>query len=65
MGRLIGVRMSVKRVKQFSELSERERFNLRKRLLKRSYKEGRWLLDNVRCVKTSKKELCKECGCFK
>lgn len=57
--------MSVKRVKQFSELSERERFNLRKRLLKRSYKEGRWLLDNVRCVKTSKKELCKECGCFK
>ena len=46
----------MKRVRQFSELSEKERFKLKKKLLKRSYREGRWLLNNVRCVRPSSEE---------
>jgi hypothetical protein len=41
----------MKRVRQFSDLSERELFKLRKRLLKRSYKMNRHLLNDVRCVR--------------
>lgn len=40
----------MKKVKQFCELSKRELFKLRKKILKRSYKNGTWLLNNVRCV---------------
>ena len=46
----------MKKVRQFSELSEKELFKLRKRILKRSYKKGTWLLNNLRCVRPTKKE---------
>lgn len=44
-----------KKIKRFSDLSEKELFKLRKKRLKRSYKEGRCLLENVICVAPSKK----------
>lgn len=42
-----------KKVVQFSELSDYQREQLRKKVLKRSYKRGTWLLNNVRCVRPS------------
>jgi len=41
----------MKKIRQFSELSERELEKLRKKMLKRSYKENRWLLNDVICVR--------------
>jgi len=45
-----------KKIVQFCDLSERERFKLKKRLLKRSYKENRHLLNDVICVRYSREE---------
>lgn len=46
----------MKKVKQFHELTETERYKLWKRILKRSYKENRWLLNDVVCVRYSEKD---------
>ena len=43
----------MKKVRQFCELSKKELFKLRKRILKRSYRNGTWLLNDVRCVRPS------------
>ena len=47
--------MSTQPVRQFSELSEAERQELRNSMNLRSQKEGTDLLDEVRCVCTIKK----------
>lgn len=46
----------MKKVRQFHELSERELFKLRKKIMKRAYKKNRHLLLNVRCIYPSKEE---------